>query len=458
MKTIFLLVLTTFLVHLTIAQELKRKASLGIRMQPLSDSLATINGLPKGKGLHILQVVPNSTASKVGINNNDVLTHINQQEVNSTPQLFETIQNIRENDNIKFTYAHKGKVINKTTKALAKPKEQYETAHVIYGQVNYGNNRLRSILYTPKATPKAPVIFFLQGYTCGSIDMAFVPENSTLKLIRDWVDAGYAVYRVEKSNVGDSDCEKGCMEMNFNEEVDLFKNAYKTLLKTPGIDTDNVYLFGHSMGGLIAPLLAEEFNPKGVMVYGVVVNSWFEYMQELTRVQGEMFHPPYAEIERDVRRAIPFWYELMVAQKTNKEILENAQLKKNLKEENILETFEAGYFMNRHYTFWQSLNQVSMVNTWLNVKSNVLAMYGEFDIQALNAEPVKDIANIVNASHPGNGTYKIIPNADHGFVYFDSMEHNVETLNNNQYFSRMQTHYHEGIAQTTLEWIKGIGN
>lgn len=435
------------------AQELKRKGSLGIRMQPMSDSIAVLYNIEKGKGLYILKAVPNSTVGNLGMKNGAVLLKINDQETNSLNDLFAITNNVYENDQISISYFQNGKSTTMKGVVKGRPKEKSEIADVYYGQVDFDGNHLRSILYTPKNSRNPPVVYFLQGYTCQSTEFSRSPNFSIMKLINDWVKAGYAVYRVEKANVGDSDCDIDCSEMNFNQELEGFRQGYISLQKNKKIDPNNIFLFGHSMGGVVAPILAKEFNPKGVITYGTVVNSWFEYMQELTRVQGEVFNSPFNEIERDLRNSLPFWYELMVEQKSNADILENEKIKSQLESEGILELFENGQFMDRHYTYWATLNQVNLVDTWLNVESNVLAIYGEFDIQALNANHVKTIAKIVNATHPGKGQYDIIPNADHGFVYFDSLEDNVNALTNGQYMQQLINHYHPGIAKSTITWM-----
>lgn len=438
------------------AQELKRKGSLGISMSPLTDSIADQLNLKKGKGLLIRKVFPNTTAAQMGIKDGAVLTKVNDHEINSIPALFEKINDLHENDAISMTFFQDGKSKTKTTKVKAKAKETSEKADVFYEQVDFKGNQLRSILHIPKGTKNSPVVFYLQGYTCGSIDFSTFTDHTSRKIINDWVDAGYAVYRVEKPGVGDSQCNKGCLELNFNEEVEAFRQAYLSLKKDTRIDPENIFLFGHSMGGIIAPILATEFKPKGVITFGIIINSWFEYMQELTRIQGEMFHTPYAEIERDLRRSLPFWYALMVEQKSNDEILESPTIKRVLKEEGVLADFEKGQFMDRHYTYWATLNQVSLVNTWLEVESNVLALYGEFDIQALNANHIKTIANIVNSKHTGKGTYKVMPKTDHGFVHFETMQENVDVLNNGQYFSKMRTDYDDTTANVTIEWMNAL--
>jgi pimeloyl-ACP methyl ester carboxylesterase len=438
------------------AQELRRKGSLGISMAVLTDSIADQLNIEKGKGLFIRKVFPNTTASKIGMKDGAVLTKLNGREVNTIPDLLAAISDLHENDAISFTFFQDGKYTTKKAKAVGRPKETSEKADVLYEQVAYTGNKLRSILYIPKGAKKPPVVFYMQGYTCGSVEFSNFTDHTSMQLINDWVDAGYAVYRVEKPGVGDSDCDKGCLMIDFNEEVEAFRQAYMHLAQDTRIDADNIFLFGHSMGGIIAPILAKEFTPKGVIPFGIMVNSWFEYMQELTRIQGEMFHTPYAEIDDDLRNSLPFWYALYVAQKSNAEILQDTAIKNILEREGILADFENGQFMDRHYTYWATLNQVSLFKEWMAVESNVLALYGEFDVQALNAKSVKTIANLVNANHPGKGSYIIVPKTDHGFVRFNSMQENIDALTNGQYFAKMQSDYNPATANITIEWMNSL--
>ncbi len=449
----------TFAILLSLSvkgQELKMRGSLGIQMRPLTDSAATANNVEKGKGLFIDTVFPNTTAEKAGMKAGAILTKINGEEVNSFDALFGEISDLRADDIISLTFYQDGKEFTKKQKATARSKEVFEQANIYYEQVEFPGNQLRSILYTPKGVDNPPVVYFLQGYTCSSFEFSRAPNFTVRKLIQDWVLSGYAFYRVEKANAGDSQCDVGCSELNFDQEVEGFRQGYLNLQKDERIDSDNIFVFGLSLGGIVAPILAEEFKPKGVITYGVLVNSWFEYMQDLTRIQGEMFNTPYAEIERDLRRSLPFWYELMVAQKTNTEILKNESIRKQLADEGILEAFEAGQFMDRHYTFWQTLNDISLYNIWPNVESNVLALYGEYDIQALNADHIVMIADMVNSKHPGKGDYQVIKNSDHGFVYFESMADNIVAHENGQYGARLHDSYNNGTALATIGWMNKL--
>ena len=453
---LFCFVLCLSLLGHSQVESLKRRASLGIHLEEMTDSLAKAHNVGQLQGVYIPHVFPEATADELGIEAGDVLIEVNEKEVNSIQEVLSMISNLREDDRISLRYIRDGKTKTVKGKAIGRPKETSEYADVHYEQVVYEGNQLRSILHLPKGKENPPVVFYIQGYMCQSVELAAVPDITIRRLIDDWVKAGYAVYRVEKPGMGDSDCEKGCYDLDFNEETEAFRQAYLTLQKDSRIDSSNIFLFGHSIGGLIAPVLAPELSPKGVITYGTAVNSWFEYMQELTRVQGEMFNLPYAEIERDIRNSTPFWYALFVDQQSNEEILQNKTFYEMLEREGILEDFKNGQFMDRHYTYWSTIHHIEFVNEWSKVKSHVLALHGEYDIQALNANHIYTIERAVNSANPDHATALVIPKADHGFVEFNSMEENIQTLNAGLYRKFLMENYNSEVAKTTIEWMDGI--
>ena len=456
MRTILTILSFTIFAFQLLGQtpELKRKASLGVMLETVNDSMSTANGLDSNKGLFIGSVLENSTASRMGLRQGDIITELNNAPISSIQEILAEIGKYREGEKLTATVYRNGRQVTATGMARARPKEQSDLAEVEYGVVEYPGNRLRSILHLPKNKIKPPTVFFIQGYPCQSVDLAFLPQHPTRKLIDDWVQAGFAVYRIEKPGMGDSQSQKDCFELNFSEELEAFKNGYLDLIQNPKIDSDNIFLFGHSIGGIIAPVIASEFQPKGVITYGTVVNTWFEYMQELTRVQGVYFNEPDSVIEEDIRNATPFWYEMLVSQKSIDEILENAEIYRLLEEEGTLESFKSGQFIQRHHTYWTGIQNLYLTRIWAKVQSKVLALYGEFDIQALNADHIYAIERIVNRHFKGNAQAQVIEGADHGFVGFHSMSENIQTLNSGQYGNYLREHYHAGIAQTTINWMK----
>ncbi len=430
------------------AQTLKRQGLLGIMMQTLTDSIATSNEIDARAGVLITTVFPNSTFSNLGVQEGDVLTHLNDTPIQTIQDVLRATQQLYEGDLIKAKYESKHKIVEKSTKLLGRPMESFDNAKVTYGEVVYKDNALRSILVTPKGVDKAPVVYFLQGYTCSTVE-TFRDWNPMKKLIQDWVNAGFAVYRVEKPGVGDSKSKTHCSAIGFSEELQAFKEGYKDLLNQQTIDSSNIFMFGHSMGGVIAPLLNEFKSPRGIMVYGTVGKNWYDYMVDLYTIQPKHFGTSDAQIKEDNEVNLKFNEDFLLKKMQGEELLKNQDYATFFNENDL----RRNQYIGRHFKFWQSLADIDIPTTWAKVDTNVLAMYGEFDIQAINPDGTKVIAEIVNENR-GQGTFKVIPKADHGFVNFDSMQQNAETLGNGTYGQHAQNNFSTSLSQETIKWIK----
>lgn len=430
------------------AQTLKRKGMLGIMMQTLNDSIATQHGLKVNSGVHITTVMPNSTFSNLGIKQGDVLTKLNGTSVSSIQDVIAVTSQMYEGDTIKAEYYSRDIKSNNTTILKGRPIEMFENGHVVYGEVAYKDNVLRSILVTPKHKTKAPVVYFLQGYTCGSIE-TFSDDNPMKKLIKDWVDAGFAVYRVEKPGVGDSQSKKHCSDISFDEELTAFKEGYKDLLQQQSIDTENIFMFGHSMGGVIAPLLNDMKSPRGMLVYGTVGKNWYDYMIDLYTVQPKHFGVSDAQIKEDSKVNLKFNDDFLIKKLSGEEMLRNKEYAEFFNQSD----FKNNQYIGRHFKFWQNLADINIPKAWSKVKTNVLAMHGEFDIQAINPKGAQKIAELVN-TNGGKGDFILIKNTDHGFVNFESMQQNAETLGNGSYMQHARGHYSQLLGAESVQWMQ----
>lgn len=454
-KNMALIMLTSLFISGMQAQSLQRKAILGILMSPLNDSIATSMGVSPQAGLYINQVLPNSTAAQLDMKAGNILQAINDQPVATNQDVFRILSQFRTDDVITVSYLSDGKRITKTGKGTARPQESYEHANIHYGQVNYPDNQLRSILYTPKGVDKAPVVYFIQGYTCSSIDLPFAPNSPTLQLIHDWVDAGYAVFRIEKPGMGDSQSKTPCSEIDFQQELTAFKEGYKSLLAMPNINKDAIFLFGHSMGGVIAPFLNDVYNPKGIMTYGTVAKPWYEYMIDIYKEQPKIFGTTASQIKENNKVELPFIKDIFIHKMTAKELLENEEYRTFLGAS--VPSFREGQYIGRHLRFWQTLGDADIANAWRRTNTNVLSLHGEFDIQAISDEGATDIVRLVNQNTKTPlATFVLIPKTDHGFILFDSMQHNVNALSDGSYRQRSETHFNHKIPQETILWMNKL--
>ena len=136
----------------------------------------------------------------------------------------------------------------------------------------------------PQHTAKPPVVFFVQGYTCGSIEWTS-RAHPYRQLFEPIVQAGFALYRVEELAVGDSKGPVRCRAADWKTEFDAFVAAYEALYRRKDISIDRVFIFGHSMGGVVAPLLARTRSPRDIAVYGIVLRPWDQYLIDIVRTQ-----------------------------------------------------------------------------------------------------------------------------------------------------------------------------
>lgn len=332
--------------------------------------------------------------------------------------------------------------------------ERYQDYSVEYGQAQNALGVSRTITYVPHAKGPFPTVYFIQGYTCSSIDHRDTAETTRRALVESYANSGFLVFLVQKPGVGDSQSAKSCDEITFAEEVQAFEDAYEALLTHPKVDSENVFLFGHSMGGLIAPLIAKKVRTRGIITYGSVVKPWFEYMVDNFRSQSELFGMDPRTIQRDARLGIPFFYDLMIEKRPWSDIVSKHA-----------EAIDAGLIpiagekmFGRHYTFWATLNDPDLVEAWANYEGKVLAIHGSYDIEAISPEAAKRTARIVNTYHPQNARFLILDQAEHTFARVDgTFEAYASSRLNGEWTSKQAfAQFDERIVTETVSWMRGV--
>ena len=125
--------------------------------------------------------------------------------------------------------------------------------------------------------------------------------------------------RSEKSGVGDS-TGTPCRDVDFRSEVSLFTSALKKLKSYDFVDTENVFIFGHSAGGWVAPLVASEEPVKGIVVYGTVVRPFAEYLVETSGAIGGSIATDLVQLEDDQRLMARLLHHLIVEKSSVREV------------------------------------------------------------------------------------------------------------------------------------------
>lgn len=428
---------------MNVSAQLERKPLLGARIEYVSE-----NG---NSGCKVLQVI-RGTSVALRLQENDLILKIGSQSFLSVDEFITHFLDFEPEKEIQLTVLRGKKKLNLKGKVIARPYEKDDNSTVIYDKVSYKSGQLRIIINKPFNKSKMPAMLFIPGYTCNSIDD--LPNNHPYKRIVDaYVDAGYVTLRVEKSGLGDSKDTPPCESCDLLDEVENFEVALKKLKSLPYVDSNQIIIVGHSMGGIIAPALSAKNQVAGVVVYGTTARSWFEYQLDMYRVQNALAGMNPIEVEKSVIAQYDLNYRFYV----KKEKLED--IAKDPAADRILRTTwqydGKGKIYSRNAEYWRQIQDYPHLENWKNTTAKVLVQYGESDFEAFSKADHQQIVNTVNFFNPGNATLMTYPSTDHYFAKSGTMQEAYNKFSNGQ-IQQLFDEYNQEVGLSAVKWSNEV--
>jgi pimeloyl-ACP methyl ester carboxylesterase len=426
--------------------ELKRGAFFGARVNALSEETRERLKLDVGTGAEIGEVFRGSSAEAAGFKPGDVVLAVDGTKISGAGELVRAISARKGGDSLTIEF-RRGDAARKEKLTLKpRPLETSEAYEVIYGSVPARAGRLRTIVTAPKAGGKHPALFVIQGVGLFSVDNPVGPISSYRTIVDAFSRHGYATLRVDKPGCGDS--EGGpAREVDFDTELDGYRQGLKMLKSRSDVDASRVFVLGHSMGGVMAPLLATEISVRGIIVYGTISRTWTEYMLENTRRQLALADADPSAIDRQLREEAALLTYLYGEKLPPKEI---AARHPGLRERLAQTITDDRYFVDRSLTFFQQLADKNLGAAWEPFQGDVLAIWGKADFVS-NEDDHALIARIVNRDHPGHGTFLAMDGIDHGFNRAASQR---ESFGRGR--SGEAGEFNPAILETCRSWIEKI--
>lgn len=456
MKHLFAQAIILFIIVTSVkSQPLTRRASLGFQPMPVDSSMLADLGLEIPMGVVVTSLSEGSALLSLGVENNDVLLEINGDPTNTIPELITMNGSLRANDPMTVEVLRNGKKKTLRGKADMLPYETSPHAEVIYDHFDFRDGQIRSIIYKPKKEGKHPVIFFVPGYSCISVDNmhAIHPYQ---QLLDSFAAKGYVIYKMEKPGMGDNENTGDCRQLGFDQELESYMIGYDQLKKYDFVDQENIFLWGHSMGGLYAPLIAAEKQPKGVAFYGMIHDTWTEYLLRMVRYQNpRLGTADYVQTDKDVRILYGLLYEHYYLGKSSKELAaENAEYSRILARD--FQFDGENQILFRHEQFWRELYDYSLTDALAKFNGFVLSMNGEADLEVVNDISQREVVHIVNHYHPGHGEFCYFPKTDHSMIKVGTLEEGAVIRFEPRYREMMANNFNFDIVDKTDQWIKAI--
>jgi dienelactone hydrolase len=268
---------------------------------------------------------------------------------------------------MQFSFAENKKIIgmffvppkNKTayaTPEYAQQNKYYETKIA----VKTGTMSLPGALCVPNNIKNPPVVILLAGSGPNDKDETIGPNKALKDLAVGLASNGVATYRYDKRTLLYG---KDLKDITINTEViEDAINAVATIKKNPDYKDSKIFIVGHSLGAMCAPLIAS----KCKAVNGIVLLAG--NARPLEDVVLEQYNYIFGLDSIDA-------FE-------KKEILDYSNKMKTVKDSKARKLAKAEDLpLNLESKYWQSLVNYNQVQVAKKVKQPILVLQGERDYQ-----------------------------------------------------------------------------
>ncbi len=391
-------------------------------------------------GLEVARVAEGGSAALAGVRPGDHLVSLDDVHVSDPRAFVALVRALVPGAPLCFELVRDGARLTLPGVARPLPIERIAGAEVRLGHVTVQESwRQRTLLAIPtSAEPPFTTVLFLSGLGTASCELTQDPDDPMRRLFEGLAAAGIATLRVERSAVGDSEGPP-CQTTRFFDEVDAYRAALVSLAKDPLVG--RIVLFGHSIGGMIAPILAGEgADVHGVVVFGTSPLRWCDCIVRATRRQRVLAGMEGEELEAYVEA----WSEMHAS--VCREGMLPREVFSRRPELAWLEgtTCHGETMFGRHASFFQELERVDLPALWRTTTAPVLVLHGRYDYAA-GPEEGRRIADEIAAASPGRAQFVLLEGVGHDMRRHESL---VSSFKNPRAGVP-----DEGLVRATLEWL-----
>jgi len=322
------------------------------------------------------------------------------------------------------------------------PEERIEGVEVRYGEAATAKGfRVRTYTSRPRgATGRLPLVVFIPWLSCDAVENPRDLHDGWSRMLRQVMrDAGVQLVRIEKPGVGDSEGPP-CAKSDLEDDMAAFRAGIRAGLADPGADPARLVLFGGSIGGALVPVLAREFDVKGLIASGGFTRTWLEHMLAIERRRLVLSGAPPAEVNAAMRAFGGFYERTLDEGRTPAQALaEHAEWKR-------FWTEGADGQYGRTMRYYQQLQALDVEGAWQQVAVPTLIVQGEYD-WIMGLEEAERAAAIVAMRSPSLVTYVPRPRMNH---HFETFSDPVAA------FREKGGTYDEGAAAQIVRWLRAL--
>ena len=261
--------------------------------------------------------------------------------------------------------------------------------------VGGGEWKLPGTLTLPKGSGPFPAVVLVHGSGPNDRDETIGPNKPFRDLAWGLASQGIAVLRYDKRTLAHQMKMATLTNLTVKEEVvDDAVAAVALLRSTPGVNAKQIYVLGHSLGGMLAPKIAAS-DPQ---IAGLLILAGAT--RQLNHVIVEQM-TYLANLDGSINAAEQSQIEMLKQQSAAVDALQPGSTK------------SPAELMGVPAAYWLDLNAYNAPRTAATLPQRMLILHGERDYQVTKA----DLANWQSAlAGKGNVTFKTFPTLNHLFM------------------------------------------
>ncbi|MDB5231999.1 MAG: hypothetical protein JWN76_2804 [Chitinophagaceae bacterium] len=397
-------------------------------------------------GIQVARVDAGGTMEALGLKANDIITEVDGISVASDKNRYGTIlDSKRDGDSISMTVLRNGEPLTLKSIVVGLGKAISNSYDILYESTAFNEGRIRILIKKPRTSKPVPVVLFIPDFPCWPTD-AFLYDNYA-RLADKWVENGLAVVYVEKSGLGDNENTPDCETTDFNTEVSNYEAGLRYLYNASFVDKENIFLYGHGIGGIVAAKIAAVNKIKGVIVYGTTFRKWSSVWLDRIRLHALWNNHDMVIEEKKLNEASNIFYQFfhqLIPAKSLYEYPANRQVM-----EDYLSYDAANQtILNRSASYWQQLDTINIPGLWSKANGYKLIMSGEKDYEQPFDLEEEMITETANSYKPVSASLISLRNIDHNL---NTIELPVKELFRTK--SRSSA-FNTGIADLTCRWLR----
>ena len=317
MRTALCLCILVMANALAAAQQLPRHAELDFTAASLP------SGTRPASPTHVVvtALTPGTQASthvRVG----DLIDAIADKTISNLDDVDSALHVLRAGQKVPITVLRDGEIVHTEVTLRSAPYESLPGIDVLYRTVRVDGSLRRVIVTKPRGNGRFPAILLIGGLGCYSLDGWSKEDAPYGRLLYTLTQHGWVTMRVEKSGEGDSRAPQcSSPEADFNLEAAGYTAGLDALRRYDFVQADHVFVFAHSIGPLVATVVAQRSPVRGMIAAETTGRVWFDYELDIAGRQMLDLGDPYDEAERNTRELEVCLHDFYIEKQTPGKLL-----------------------------------------------------------------------------------------------------------------------------------------